>query len=214
MHGTADRWIRGATFGAVITVSAIAAVVSYTHIQHVSVTHGQTELDAALMPVSVDGLILAASMAAFYASRNRLGVPVLARFTLGLGIGATIVANCLFGISHGWLAAVISAWPACAFIFAMELVIWTVRVAAGKPTRTRRTSSVARTWARDHGFDVADRGRLPGDVAEAYAAEARNGEAVTLPDAGNQSTDNASETVTSNGHLSKEIVLVDSEPSS
>jgi Protein of unknown function (DUF2637) len=193
MRATADQWIRRTTVLAVVTVSGIAAVVSYSHIQHVSITHGQTRLDAALMPVSVDGLILAASMTAFYASRNRLPVPFLARFALALGIGATIAANCLFGISHGWLGAVLSAWPAVAFIFAMELVIWTVRVAAGKPGRARRTPSVARSWARDNGYDVAERGRLSGEALAAY--EASNAETVTTP----------------NGHGPTDILLVGSE---
>lgn len=206
MHPTADSWIRRTTILAVATVSGIAAVVSYSHIQHVSITHGQTSLDAALMPVSVDGLILAASMTAFYASRNRLTVPFLARFALALGIGATIAANCLFGISHGWLGATISAWPAIAFIFAVELMIWTVRVAAGKTPRTRRTSSEARNWARDKGYDVASRGPLPEDVTKAYEASGK------LPSAVGETSDReTSEAVASNGHLKNEMPLIMSE---
>lgn len=196
----ADKAIRIATALTVVTVSAIAAIVSYTHIVRVSLTHGQSALDARLMPISVDGLIVAASLSMFYAGRNRLPVPNLARFALALGIGSTIAVNCLYGIAHGWLGAVLSAWPAISFIVAVELLIWTVRAAVtGKPY-TRRESArkpgKARAWARSNGYDVNDRGRLPADVAEAFAEAS-----------GDAKRDHA------NGQVPKDIVLVASESS-
>jgi hypothetical protein len=49
-----DRLAR-ATAAAVLVVASIAAVVSFVHIQRLAVTHGQTDLAAYLLPVSVDG---------------------------------------------------------------------------------------------------------------------------------------------------------------
>jgi Protein of unknown function (DUF2637) len=48
--------------GTVLAVGVIAAVQSYSHIYHLALAHGQDHLDLALMPLSVDGLIIAASL--------------------------------------------------------------------------------------------------------------------------------------------------------
>ena len=55
-----DRWIRRGTGAAVLLVAAIAAVISFQHIQHLALTHGQTPLAAALLPLSIDGTVAAA----------------------------------------------------------------------------------------------------------------------------------------------------------
>jgi Protein of unknown function (DUF2637) len=200
----ADRWIRICTLLTVVCIAAFAAVISYQHIYDVSRTHGQSPLDAQLMPLATDGLITAAILASFYTTRRGLPVPWLARFALALGIVVTIGANSLYGVKYGVLGAVISSWPAISFVVAAELSIHTVRITV-TGGRSRRSSSkrggVARAWARNQGFDVADRGRLPGEALAAY--EASNGEAVTLPNAGTVTTPN--------GHGATGISLVKSE---
>lgn len=50
------------------------------------------------------------------------------------------------------------------------------RVTRGKTKTTRKTTAsrgntkAVREWARTNGYDVSDRGRIPADVMEAYAA--------------------------------------------
>jgi Protein of unknown function (DUF2637) len=77
-------------------------------------THGETGLTARLVPCTVDGLILAASMLILDASRRNQPVPRLARWCLGAGIVATIWANLAHGLGDGAVGAVVSAWPALA----------------------------------------------------------------------------------------------------
>jgi uncharacterized protein DUF2637/Lsr2 protein len=176
MNVDIDRCIRLSAALTVTAVAGFAAVISYSHIYTVSVIHGESKLDARLLPLSVDGLILAASLTAFYASRNRLPVPPLARLMLGLGITATVAVNWLFGSTHGILGGLLSAWPAASFIGAVELTIWMVRATASIRPGARRTSNGAkRRWARFNGYDVSDRGRLPSEVSEAYEAAHSNG---------------------------------------
>jgi hypothetical protein len=86
-----DRLIRITTAAAVATVAAVAAVISYRH-ELVS-THGETGVTARLVPFTVDGLILAASMLILDANRRHRPVPPLARWCLGAGILATIGPN-------------------------------------------------------------------------------------------------------------------------
>ncbi len=59
---TDDRLGRAVTAAAVLLVAVIAAVVSFVHIEHLAVTHGQTKLAALLLPLSIDGTVAAASM--------------------------------------------------------------------------------------------------------------------------------------------------------
>lgn len=171
----ADRAIRRATAIVVTSVAAFAAIVSYSHIFDLGRAHGQDGTAARLLPLSVDGLIAAASLVALYAARNRMSVPWLARVMLGLGISATIGANVAYGWPYGWIGALVSAWPAIAFVGATELLIWLVRASAGRPVSRQAANgnraanlSNVREWARNNGHDVSDRGRIPKDILESY----------------------------------------------
>src|ERR1039457_3550377 len=56
-----DRWIRGTTTGCVALLAVIAGTVSYLHMHLLVELHGQPGWVAALTPLSVDGMIVAAS---------------------------------------------------------------------------------------------------------------------------------------------------------
>src|ERR1039457_5470225 len=67
--GVIGRLIRISTALAVAFVAAVAAVISYRHACELATTHGETGLTARLLPFTVGGLILAASMLILDASR-------------------------------------------------------------------------------------------------------------------------------------------------
>jgi hypothetical protein len=138
----------------VCAVAAFAAVVSYSHIYGLGRVHGQDGTAARLLPLSVDGLILAASLVLLHEARNGRDAPALARFMLWLGISATIGANIAFGTGYGLLGALISAWPAVAFIGAVEIAMQQVR-------RARVPRAVTATPAVPE---------VPGDVEQAVRA--------------------------------------------
>ena len=75
---TGDRVIRFATAAVVCAVAAFAAVVSYSHIYGLGRAHGQDGTAARLLPLSVDGLILAASLVLLHEARNGRDAPGLA----------------------------------------------------------------------------------------------------------------------------------------
>jgi Protein of unknown function (DUF2637) len=125
---TGDRANRALTAAAVLLVAAIAAVISYIHIEHLAVTvGGQTALAAMLLPLSIDGTVVASSMVMLRAARLGLGTPWLARFGLGLSVAATLAANVGYGASHGLPGALMSGWPAAAFLICAEMAIGMVR---------------------------------------------------------------------------------------
>ncbi|MGH3193255.1 MAG: DUF2637 domain-containing protein [Streptosporangiaceae bacterium] len=131
-----DRVIRFGTAAVVCAVAGFAAVVSYSHIYGLGRAHGQDGTAARLLPLSVDGLILAASLVLLHEARNDRDAPVLARLMLWLGIGATIGANIAYGAGYGLLGALISAWPAVAFIGTVEIAMQQVRRARGPQAAT------------------------------------------------------------------------------
>jgi hypothetical protein len=124
---TGDRVLRGSAAVVVLAVAAFAAVVSYSHIYDLSRGHGQAGVAARLLPLSVDGLILAASLVMLLEARGGRTTPVLARVMLGLGVAATVAANVAYGAADGLTGAAISAWPAIAFVGSAELLIGSIR---------------------------------------------------------------------------------------
>jgi hypothetical protein len=106
---------------AVLAVAVVAGIVSFTHIETLALAHGYALGTARLLPVSVDGLILASSMALLTGAR-----PGLARAGLVLGIVATLGANVAAGAQFGIVGALVNAWPAVAFIVASEILLSTV----------------------------------------------------------------------------------------
>ncbi|MGI5421218.1 DUF2637 domain-containing protein [Actinomadura luteofluorescens] len=125
-----DRLIRITTALAVVAVAAVAAVISYRHAYELVHSHGESGPTARLVPFTVDGLIWAASMVILDASRRRQSAPQLAKWSLAVGIVATVGANVAHGASHGLIGAIVSAWPALALAGSFELLMTLTRAAS------------------------------------------------------------------------------------
>ena len=124
---TGDTSIRKMAAAAVLLVAAIAAVVLYIHIEHLALTHGQTALAAYLLPLSIDGTVAAASLVLLRTARAGLSAPWLAQAMLGLAVVATLAANIAYGARYGLAGALLSGWPAVAFIGSAEMALGVVR---------------------------------------------------------------------------------------
>ena len=129
----ADQVIRWTTALAVVSVAAVAAVVSFEHASALVRTHGETGWTARLIPLTVDGLIYASSMVMLDSARRDLPVPALARWLLGLGIAATLAANVAHGLGHGPIGAAVAAWPAVSLVGSYELLMMIIRGAQEPP---------------------------------------------------------------------------------
>src|ERR1022692_4483605 len=89
MTGSADRWIRRTTTGSVSMLALIAGTVSYLHMHELVALHGQHGWVAALTPLSVDGMIVAASTTLLAESRSGGRGGVLPGGLLAAGSGAS-----------------------------------------------------------------------------------------------------------------------------
>jgi len=123
---------RVVTVAAVLLVAAVAAVVSYAHMREVAERAGEG-WRAWLLPLSVDGLVVAASMGLL--TRRRAGLPGgrLAWAALLGGVGASLAAN-IAAAEPTATARVVAAWPALAFAVAFELLLQQRRVPVAEPS--------------------------------------------------------------------------------
>jgi hypothetical protein len=138
----ADRIIRWSTAFAVVGVAAVAAVVSYEHASALVRAHGESGWTGRLIPLTVDGLMYASSMALLDSARRGVPVPPLARWLLGLGIIASLAANVAHGLGHGIIGAVVAAWPAVGLVGSYELLMMIIR-GPQRPTVARGVDHVA-----------------------------------------------------------------------
>lgn len=117
-----DRY-RTLTTAAVLLVAAIAAAISFVHIESLAIRYGQPVMAAWLLPVSIDGTVAVSSLAMLRSARLNLSAPWLARTMLLLAVAATLACNVAYGLPHGAPGALLSGWPAVAFIGSAEVAI-------------------------------------------------------------------------------------------
>jgi hypothetical protein len=156
MTRPADRWIRQTTTGCVALLALIAGTVSYLHMHLLVELHGQPGWVAALTPLSVDGMIVAASTTLLADSRSGSRGGVLPWALLVVGSAASLAANVAVAQPTA-TGRIIAAWPSFALIGAYEMLMRQVRRAAegsraskrGAPSGARRVdaSPAVPAWA-------------------------------------------------------------------
>lgn len=135
-----SRWSCWTTIVAVLMLAVIAAVVSYSHMYELALRHGEPEWRAALFPLSVDGMIVGASMTLLSDARNGRKGGLLPWTLLIIGSGASLAANVAVADPTMW-SRIIHAWPSFALIGAYELLMREFRTAA----KSVRSADAART---------------------------------------------------------------------
>ena len=145
MTAQADRWIGRTTIGCVGLLALIAGTVSYLHMHLLVELHGQPGWVAALTPLSVDGMIVAASTTLLAESRSGRPGGFLPRALLVVGSVASLAANVAVAEPTA-TGRVIAAWPSFALIASYELLMGQVRRAAeARPSGARSGRRPSRT---------------------------------------------------------------------
>jgi hypothetical protein len=142
---------RAASLAGALIVATIAALASYSHMRDVALRYGQSELIAALLPVSVDGMMVVATVALGDGRRNRWS----AWLAFWTGVVASVVANVL-AAEPSLVARCISAWPAVAFLLVVEVI---TRGGRGpRPVQTKDAESGGS--GKEHPVHRTDRSRI------------------------------------------------------
>jgi Protein of unknown function (DUF2637) len=143
-----DRWIRRTTIGCVGMLALIAGTVSYLHMHLLVELHGQPGWVAALTPLSVDGMIVAASTTLLAESRRGGRGGILPWALLVTGSAASLAANVAVA-EPTMTGRLIAAWPSFALIGSYELLMRQIRAstAVASPrrpiTRTHAPAALA-----------------------------------------------------------------------
>jgi hypothetical protein len=135
---------RIASLAGTVAVTVIAAVGSYDHMRAVALGAGQSPLLAALLPLSVDGMILVATLALGDGRRSK----VTAWVAFLVGVAASLAANVMAAAPDA-VARTVSAWPAVALLLTVEVLARSGRSTATATAATApATASTAATAAQ------------------------------------------------------------------
>jgi hypothetical protein len=102
-------------------VAGIAAWSSYQHMVHVALGVGERPDVAYVLPLSVDGMLVVASVAMVDDRRSGRKVRWSARVAFVAGVTASVAAN-VAGAHPTIGARIVAAWPAVALLLVVELL--------------------------------------------------------------------------------------------
>ncbi len=107
-----------------LVVAGVAAVNSYEHMRDVALLGHQPNLLASTLPLSVDGLLVIASLAMAEDKAQRRAARGWARFAFWFGAVVSIAANIAStAVHHGDpLSIGVAAWPPVALLIAVEIM--------------------------------------------------------------------------------------------
>jgi hypothetical protein len=117
----AATWIRRTTTVAVVLVAVVAALASYEHMRALAELAGEG-WRSWLLPISVDGLAVAASMTMLVRRRAGERAGVLPWVALLLGLGASLAAN-VAAADPTPVGRLVAAWPPVGLLLSYELLL-------------------------------------------------------------------------------------------
>jgi hypothetical protein len=120
----AVQWI---TRTSVATVAAVAAAASYAHMFELA-HHAGEQWRSWLLPLSVDGLIIAASMTLLVRKRQGQAGGLLAWSAMWVGVLVSLGAN-IAAVAPTLESRLIAAWPPLALLYGYELLMKQVKSA-------------------------------------------------------------------------------------
>ncbi|MFC8512467.1 DUF2637 domain-containing protein [Streptomyces sp. NPDC057257] len=115
-----DVWTR--RMGALV-VAGVAAYASYVHQREFALQGGADRTSATLRPLSVDGLLLLATVGVLKPSRGRdRRTRVVMWLAFLLGIAVSLAANIAAAPALAWKPVLVAGWPPVALLLAVELL--------------------------------------------------------------------------------------------
>ncbi|MEU5788779.1 DUF2637 domain-containing protein [Micromonospora purpureochromogenes] len=130
-----------------VAVTVVAAIGSYDHMRELALEAGQTPFLATVLPLSVDGMILVATLALGDGRRSRWS----AWLAFLVGVAASLAANVIVAAPDA-VSRVVSAWPAVALLLTVEVLARSGKgrqVAAVVPAEVAETLVQQRETARE-----------------------------------------------------------------
>ncbi|MGI5192710.1 DUF2637 domain-containing protein [Streptomyces sp. CA-288835] len=147
-----DTWIRPLC---ALVVAGVAAYASYVHQREFALRGGADTVSASLWPLSVDGLLLLATVGLLKPSGSRTRRArgaVWSAFLLGIAV--SLAANIAAALALEWKPVLVAGWPPVALLLSAELVVHRPVVRPGDAvTHLRERSGRAKSDRRRGGED-------------------------------------------------------------
>lgn len=118
---TPDRRAARTAAVGVLLVAVTAAVISFSHVRSVAIRAGETQLTSWLLPISIDGAVVASVSVLLADSRAGRRPAALTWLLLGLGISASLGAN-IASAEPTATARAVAAWPPLALALGIEVL--------------------------------------------------------------------------------------------
>ncbi|WP_247695564.1 DUF2637 domain-containing protein [Streptomyces sp. B93] len=116
-----DAWIRPLC---ALVVAGVAAYASYVHQREFALQGGADEVSASLWPLSVDGLLLLATVGLLKPSAGRTRRARGAMWSAFLlGIAVSLAANIAAAPALAWQPVLVAGWPPVALLLSVELLM-------------------------------------------------------------------------------------------
>jgi len=138
----APVWVRRVTTASVLAVALVAAVASYEHMRALAELAGEG-WRSWLLPISVDGLAVAASMTMLVRRRAGERAGALPWVALLLGLGASLAAN-VAAAAPTVAGRLVAGWPPVGLLLSYELLLQQTNCGArgGPGVQTLRPGAV------------------------------------------------------------------------
>jgi len=133
-------WVGRVTTAAVVAVAGVAAIASYEHMRALASVAGES-WRAWLLPISVDGLAVAASMTMLVRRRAGQRAGLLPWAALLFGLGASLAAN-VAAAEPTVVGRLVAAWPPVGLLLSYELLMQQHGTRGGPGLRTVRPGAV------------------------------------------------------------------------
>jgi hypothetical protein len=153
---TAEEWVRRAC---TLVVAGVAAYASYQHQRGYAREGGSDPTGAALWPLSVDGLLVLATVGVLKAERLSRRGRIAVWLSFSLGIAVSLAANIAAAPELTWQPVLVAGWPPVALLLAVELLAHGPRSREHRETEpvtpeTEQAGTETRT-ATPMGFETA-----------------------------------------------------------
>lgn len=165
-------WLLSLTVVAEIVLNFLS---SYGHIYVEGMGYGERGMDGRILPVTIDGMLLALAIANVFAARFNRRSRWL-RAGLVFGVGATVVANAAYGAHWGMTGGLFSTYAPVALFITVEcgLFVWRIVADLVKEAKAKEAKPVEMAWTGDKTYEIH-----PAPASEAAPAAEQPGKAPT-----------------------------------
>lgn len=128
--------------GTLVTEVILNFIGSYGHIYVEGSRYGEHGVDDRILPITIDGMLLALAIANVFAARFNRRSKWL-RLGLLLGVGGTVAANAAYGATWGITGGLLSTWAPVALFVTVECGLFVFRIIADLAKESKPAAAVS-----------------------------------------------------------------------